>query len=61
MPRWDTPVDAWHTPYQFKFMLTVEMAHTGHEAWWDLLRQPSPKLREDLATDSDLPPIATSV
>ena len=37
------------------------MVHTGHEAWWYRLRQPSPKLREDLATDSDLPPIATSV
>ena len=42
-------------------MLTAAMVHTGHVAWWYLLRLPSTNLREDLATDSDLPPIATLV
>ena len=57
--RWDIPVDAWHPLYQLKLMRTV--ANGAHWTCSKVRPLPHQKLREDLATDFDLPSIATSV
>ena len=57
LPLRDAPVSAWHDLHEGNYMLTVETAYTGREAWWYLLRQSLLKvLIGELATDSKLPP-----
>ena len=38
LPLRDAPVSAMHDLHECNYMLTVETAYTGREAWWYLLR-----------------------